>query len=149
MATDASRETPETKAWRWAQHPACAPLSRKIFRKWLARVGAERYEEDGTLLFMELLTNAIRLPANDGLIPTRWLLYGDRLRVEVDDCSTEGLVASDPGPYAERGRGLILVHLIADKYGVNDRVFNDGQGNYLPGKTVWFELYKQGLLTTP
>jgi hypothetical protein len=51
------------------------------------------------------------------------------------------LNATDPGPLSERGRGLILVHIIASKYGVEDRLFDDEEGSYVASKTVWFELH--------
>jgi serine/threonine-protein kinase RsbW len=135
-------DTPDIKEWRWHCTEACAPLSRKILRKWLAGRDASDYEEDASLLFMELLSNAFRFCPPDRLIPTRWMLYGDKLRVEVDDASAEKPVVTITADDAESGRGLLLVTLLADKWGFKQRVFSDGNGNYLAGKTVWFELYK-------
>jgi hypothetical protein len=135
-------EKPDIKEWRWSCVKGSAPLSRKILRKWLAGRDASDYEEDASLLFMELLSNAFRYCPPDRLIPTRWMLYEDRLRIEVDDASTEEPVVTVLDDEAESGRGLILVSLLAGKWGSNHRVFNDGHGNYLHGKTVWFELYK-------
>ncbi|MER6530386.1 ATP-binding protein [Streptomyces sp. NPDC001508] len=135
-------EKPDIKEWRWSCVKGSAPLSRKILRKWLAGRDASDYEEDASLLFMELLSNAFRYCPPDRLIPTRWMLYEDRLRIEVDDASTEEPVVTVLDDEAESGRGLILVSLLAGKWGSNHRVFNDGHGNYLQGKTVWFELYK-------
>ncbi|WSE16940.1 ATP-binding protein [Streptomyces sp. NBC_01397] len=132
----------EVKAWGWTQTPSAASLSRKVFRKWLARVDASRFEEDATLCFMELLTNSIRIPSPDGLTETTWLLYEDRLRIEVRDFSPEAPFLSPSDPEAESGRGLILVHLLADRWGYEHAMFLDGNGGYLPGKTVWFELNK-------
>lgn len=134
--------TPEVKAWGWTQTPSVVPLSRKVFRKWLARVNANHYEEDATLCFMELLTNAIRIPSPDKLTDTRWILYEDRLRVEVRDYSPDAPYLSPSDSESESGRGLILVHLLADKWGYDHCSFLDGNGGYLPGKTVWFELHK-------
>jgi hypothetical protein len=62
--------------------------------------------------------------------------------VEVDDASSQDPVVSSPEEEAESGRGLILVHLLAARWSVMHRRFNDGKGNYLSGKTVWFELRK-------
>ncbi|MFD8515155.1 ATP-binding protein [Streptomyces antimycoticus] len=140
-APSRNNEAPQVKQWGWTQTPAVVPLARKVFRKWLARVNASHFEEDATLCFMELLTNAIRIPSPSELTDTRWILYPDRLRIEVRDYSHEWLTVSDPGPESEKGRGLILVHLLADKWGFEPDMFLDGQGGYLPGKTVWFELH--------
>lgn len=132
----------EVKQWGWTQSPAVVPLSRKVFRKWLAKVNASRFEEDATLCFAELLTNAIRIPSPDGLTETKWVLYPDKLRIEVRDYSTEAPYISPSNPDSESGRGLILVHLLADKWGYDHCRFLDGKGGYLPGKIVWFELHK-------
>lgn len=143
MAPTRNNEAPEAKAWRWSAVEGSAPLSRHVFQKWLARVEATQHEENGSLLFSELFSNALRYPAPDRLVPTRWFRLDDFIRVEVDDASPKDLVITDPGIQAESGRGLILVHLLADKWGVNHRRFNDGHGNYLNGKTVWFELHDE------
>ncbi|WP_167343971.1 ATP-binding protein [Streptomyces violaceorubidus] len=68
-----------------------------------------------------------------------WFRLDGFIRVEVDDASPKDLVIAASGVEAESGRGLILVHHLADKWGVKHREFNDGHGNYLNGKTVWFE----------
>lgn len=135
-------EIPGVKEWRWAATEGCAPLSRKVFKKWLFKVGASHLEDDATVLFSELFTNALRYPAPDRLIPTRWLCLPEVIRVEVDDASDQYPVVSSPPMGSESGRGLILVHLMASRWGVEHRRFNDGNGNYLSGKTVWFELKK-------
>ncbi|MFD0001984.1 ATP-binding protein [Streptomyces sp. NPDC127178] len=142
MAPSRNNEASETKDWGWNQVPACVPLSRKVFRKWLTKVNADHYEEDATLCFMELLTNAIRIPSPSGLTDTRWLLFDDKLRVEVKDYSPRAPFVGPSNNEAESGRGLILVNLLADKWGYDHCSFLDGKGGYLPGKIVWFELHK-------
>lgn len=138
-----NNEAPEVKAWGWTQVPASVPLSRKVFRKWLARVNASHYEEDATLCFMELLTNAIRIESPTGLTETRWLLYADKLRVEVQDFSPTAPYLSYVDETKENGRGLILVHLLADDWGYTHQSFLHPEGKgFVPGKTVWFELHK-------
>lgn len=132
----------EVKQWGWTQTAAVVPLARKVFCKWLTKVNANGYEEDAALCFSELLSNAIRIPSPDGLTNTRWLLYPDRLRVEVKDFSPEAPYMCPSDPETESGRGLILVHLLADKWGYDHCSFLDGEGGYLPGKVVWFELHR-------
>lgn len=136
-----NNEAPEVKAWGWNAVEGCAPLSRHIFQKWLKRVEATQHEDTGSLLFSELFSNALRYPTPDGLINTRWFRLEGFIRVEVDDASSQDITVTAPDEDSESGRGLLLVHLLADKWGVNHRRFNDGQGNYLNGKTVWFELH--------
>lgn len=133
-------EKPDIKEWRWSCVEGSAPLSRKVLRKWLAGRDASDYEADASLLFMELFSNALRFCPPDRLVPTRWMLYEDKLRIEVDDASAEEPMVTILDDDAESGRGLILVALLADKWGSTRRVFNDGSGNYIAGKTVWFEL---------
>ncbi|MFF0808839.1 ATP-binding protein [Streptomyces albogriseolus] len=128
--------------WGWSQQPGCIPLSRKLLRKWLAKVNADHYEENAVLCFTEVLTNAIRIPSPSGLTDTKWILCPDRLRIEVRDYSTEAPYVSPTDLDAESGRGLLLVHLLADKWGYDHCRFLDGKGGYVPGKTVWFELYQ-------
>lgn len=133
----------EVKDWGWNQQPACVPLSRKVFRKWLAKVNAAHWEEDATLCFMELLTNAMKIPSPEGLTETRWMLFEDKLRVEVRDWSDEAPFLAPQDDESEGGRGLILVHLLADKWGYEHSRFLHPKGKgYVPGKTVWFELHK-------
>ncbi|TKT03426.1 ATP-binding protein [Streptomyces lasalocidi] len=136
-------EVAEVKCWGWSQQPGCVPLSRKILLKWLASHDASNYGEDAALCFDELLANAIRIPSPTGLTETKWLLYEDRLRVEVNDWSPSAPFISRPKADSESGRGLILVHLLADAWGYVHTTFLHPEGEgFMPGKTVWFELYK-------
>jgi len=138
-----NNEASVVKAWGWSQRPGVVPLSRKVFRKWLAKNEVEHYEENATLCFMELLTNAIRIPSPTGLTETRWMLYEDKLRVEVQDFSPTAPYLSYVDEESETGRGLILVHLLADKWGYDhcSHLHPYGEG-YVPGKVVWFEIHR-------
>ncbi|MCG7524402.1 ATP-binding protein [Streptomyces sp. OfavH-34-F] len=56
-----------------------------------------------------------------------------RLRIEVTDTRGDRLPVRDsPGPYAEGGRGLLIVEALADRWGVVE--------GPVPRKTVWAEL---------
>lgn len=143
MAPERDSEALEVKYWRWSQQPGSVPLARKIFRKWLSRVSADHYEEEANLCFSELLTNAIRIESPTGLTLTKWMLFDDKLRVEVRDYSTTAPYISYVDEDSERGRGLILVHILADKWGYEHAHFlGENREGYIPGKTVWFELHK-------
>jgi hypothetical protein len=56
---------------------------------------------------------------------------GRRLRVEVSDTSDELPHRRRPGEMASSGRGLMLMEVLADAWGVDPR----GEG-----KSIWFEL---------
>ncbi|MEU5821831.1 ATP-binding protein [Streptomyces sp. NPDC047803] len=56
-----------------------------------------------------------------------------RLRIELTDTRADRLPVPDtPGPYAESGRGLLIVEALADRWGVTE--------GPVPRKTVWAEL---------
>ncbi|MGW1127016.1 ATP-binding protein [Streptomyces sp. NPDC002526] len=56
-----------------------------------------------------------------------------RLRIELTDTRSDRLPIPDrPDPYAESGRGLLIVAALADRWGVEE--------GPVPRKTVWAEL---------
>ncbi|MET8812322.1 ATP-binding protein [Streptomyces sp. NPDC004549] len=82
----------------------------------------------------ELAANA----ATHGRLPGRSFrmaltLSGGTLRIEVTDTRGDRLPeCREPDPYAESGRGLLLVAALADRWGVAEDSF--------PRKIVWAEL---------
>ncbi|MFC9607722.1 ATP-binding protein [Streptomyces niveus] len=86
----------------------------------------------------ELATNAAthgRLSGRDFLLELRRTDDGRVVRIEVTDTRGDripGLSPQLPPPDAESGRGLLLVEVLADRWGVT-------QGP-VPRKTVWAEL---------
>jgi hypothetical protein len=56
-----------------------------------------------------------------------------RMRIEVTDTSDDLPHKRRPGELASSGRGLMLIELLADVWGVDPR----GEG-----KSIWFELYE-------
>jgi anti-sigma regulatory factor (Ser/Thr protein kinase) len=82
------------------------------------------------LLVSELVTNAVLHAGTEVVMHV--IPAAERLRVEVVDGHPGGHVrAQTPDPSNPRGRGLHMVDLLADDWGVTE---NEG------GKTVWFEL---------
>lgn len=132
-------QTPIVKEWRWTRHKKCAWLSRCQLRKQLAEWNVTEYEETAALLFSELFTNALRHSPAGREIHTRFILYPDRLRIEVSDASEKQPQQRMAADDEESGRGLLLVSALADKWDVEPR---RTAGNYTIGKTVWFELHK-------
>ncbi|WP_329258225.1 ATP-binding protein [Streptomyces sp. NBC_01478] len=110
-------------------------LAREFTRNTLAEWGITDRTDDVLLCVSELATNAIL----HGVPPGRGYalrLCGHRdgvLRVEVRDSGTGDLRKVNT-PYrdldADSGRGLLLVSVVADKWGVGERA---------PGKVVWCE----------
>ncbi|WP_234354483.1 ATP-binding protein [Streptomyces sp. NRRL WC-3618] len=130
-------DTPIVKEWNWTRHDKCAWLSRCQLRKQLAVWEVSAFEDIAVLLFSELFTNALRNSPRGREIQTRFMLYSDRLRIEVADTSEKMPQPRTAGDDEESGRGLVLVEALADKWGVEPR---SREGQYAPGKTVWFEL---------
>jgi anti-sigma regulatory factor (Ser/Thr protein kinase) len=89
--------------------------------------------DDALLIITELVTNAVKHGAAPILLAIE--CEDDALRVRVRDGATgppQPRVASDDD---EGGRGLTLVELLTDAWGVE--AVEDEHG---PGKAVWFQL---------
>ncbi|OIJ98926.1 ATP-binding SpoIIE family protein phosphatase [Streptomyces colonosanans] len=94
--------------------------------------------DSAVLLASEMLTNVLVHTDSDALLVAE--VSGDkdgsggrRMRVEVTDTSDDLPHPRRPGELASSGRGLVLVELLADAWGVDPR------GD---GKSIWFELYE-------
>ena len=109
---------------------ASARRARQFVAECAARMDRPEVTEVAQLLVSELVTNAVAhagTPLEVECAPT------DRgLRVEVHDGSTRLPVPVRPHPWAERGRGLVLVDTLASRWGADPRPGS--------GKAVWFEL---------
>lgn len=81
------------------------------------------------LLVSEVVTNALR--HTDGRIVLELWRFPDRLRVEVSDETSRGLVQTGGGPLDESGRGVPLMDALSDRWGT---------APHGEGKVVWFEL---------
>ncbi|QIQ03732.1 SpoIIE family protein phosphatase [Streptomyces liangshanensis] len=89
------------------------------------------------LMVSEMVTNVLVHTDGDALLVAEAAgERGDRrLRVEVADVNDELPHRRRPGELASSGRGLVLMEVLADAWGVNPR----GEG-----KSIWFELYESG-----
>jgi serine phosphatase RsbU (regulator of sigma subunit)/anti-sigma regulatory factor (Ser/Thr protein kinase) len=100
--------------------------------------------DSAVLLLSEMLTNVLVHTDADALLVAE--VTGDldglgldsgagrRMRVEVTDASDALPHKRHPGELASSGRGLVLMELLADAWGVDPR----GKG-----KSIWFELYEE------
>ncbi|MEU5367246.1 SpoIIE family protein phosphatase [Streptomyces sp. NPDC005925] len=102
-------------------------MIRSAVRAWGATDRADEIE----LTADELITNALMHTEGAAIVTLRVLTGPDRrLRVEVEDSSSALPRRRDPGEQGVSGRGLLLVELLSDGWGVEAR------GG---GKCVWSE----------
>ncbi|MEU6803101.1 SpoIIE family protein phosphatase [Streptomyces neyagawaensis] len=91
--------------------------------------------DSAVLLVSEMLTNVLVHTDADALLVVE--MTGDggkrRLRIEVTDASDDLPHKRRPGELASSGRGLVLMDVLADAWGVDPR------GD---GKSIWFELHE-------
>ncbi|WP_329038960.1 SpoIIE family protein phosphatase [Streptomyces sp. NBC_00178] len=91
--------------------------------------------DSAELMVSEMSTNVLVHTDGDALLLAE--VTGPRgerrLRVEVADASDELPHKRRPGEMASSGRGLVLMEMLADAWGVDPR----GEG-----KSIWFELYE-------
>lgn len=130
----------EIKEWHWTRVEKCAGLSRQVFRKQLIKWEVSHLEEDAVLCFSELWTNAFRYCPTGVSVTTRWILHPCYLRVEADDCSGEWPLMDTTGQVRDSGRGLILVNILANRWGTNTLTTPHALLSPMPSKTVWFEI---------
>ncbi|MET7379296.1 ATP-binding protein [Streptomyces sp. NPDC005526] len=104
---------------------------RRVLRLYLAGSGLDGVADAAELALTELVTNVVRhVPGRRCRIC--FLLQPGGVRVEVADQCPELPMRAGTDPFADGGRGLVLVAAVTDRWGVVVRP--DG-----PGKTVWFE----------
>lgn len=91
--------------------------------------------DSAVLLVSEMITNVLVHTDGDALLVAEVTgeVRARRLRVEVADGSDDLPHKRHPGELASSGRGLVLMELLADQWGVDPR----GEG-----KSIWFELYE-------
>lgn len=117
--------------------PSSVPWARRWLRDAL-EFNTEFNVQVACLLLTELVTNAVlhaRTP-----MTVRAIDSGDVLRVEVIDTGGDGVRRPDGAGVAldddESGRGLQIVEMLADRWGLSST--RDGAGT-----TAWFELYRR------
>ncbi|WP_330336517.1 SpoIIE family protein phosphatase [Streptomyces sp. NBC_00557] len=106
-------------------------LIRAAVRSWGYRDRADEIE----LVADELITNALMHTEGSAIVTLRALDRGRRLRIEVEDSSSALPRRREPGEDGVSGRGLLLVDMLADGWGVEAR------GG---GKAVWCEFRRDG-----
>ncbi|MFE3686747.1 SpoIIE family protein phosphatase, partial [Streptomyces sp. NPDC059095] len=111
--------------------------ARRQLRELLHDWADDEQVDSAVLMISEMITNVLVHTDGDALLvaEARGPLGTRRLRVEVADASDELPHRRRPGEMASSGRGLILMEMLADAWGVDPR------GD---GKSIWFELYETG-----
>ncbi|MFB7263159.1 SpoIIE family protein phosphatase [Streptomyces nojiriensis] len=92
--------------------------------------------DSAVLMVSEMVTNVLTHTDGDALLVAEAAgeLGARRLRVEVADGSDELPHKRQPGEMSSSGRGVLLMEMLADAWGVDPR----GEG-----KSIWFELHEQ------
>lgn len=109
--------------------PASAAAARRDLRRVLAGAATAGVLDVVELLTTELVGNAIRHAHRAARVSAH--IGTGRLRVSVTDDGPGIPVVRQADPDAESGRGLELVELLSEEWGVEA---------HQPGKTVWFEI---------
>ncbi|MFD3564684.1 SpoIIE family protein phosphatase [Streptomyces sp. NPDC058686] len=115
--------------------PERVAAARRQVRELLHDWSDEDQVDSAVLMVSEMLTNVLVHTDGDALLVTE-VTGGPsarRLRAEVADASDDLPHKRHPGELASSGRGLVLMELLADRWGVDPR----GEG-----KSIWFELYE-------
>ncbi|MER5490071.1 SpoIIE family protein phosphatase [Streptomyces sp. NPDC002490] len=102
---------------------------RELLHDWTDR----EQVDSAVLMVSEMVTNVLVHTDGDAVLAAEVTGEPGRraLRVEVTDTSDDLPHRREPGELASSGRGLVLMELLADTWGVEPR----GEG-----KTIWFEL---------
>ncbi len=109
--------------------------ARRHLRELLHDWGSADQVDSAVLLVSETVTNVLVHTDADALLLAEVTGEpgGRRLRLEVTDAGDDLPHKRRPGELASSGRGLVLIELLADAWGVEPR----GRG-----KSIWFELYE-------
>ncbi|MFJ2023529.1 SpoIIE family protein phosphatase [Streptomyces sp. NPDC087897] len=115
--------------------PERISVGRQLVRELLHDWSDPEQVDSAVLMVSEMATNVLVHTDGDALMVAE--ISGEqgerRLRVEVADASDELPHKRRPGEMASSGRGLMLMEMLADAWGVDPR----GEG-----KSIWFELYE-------
>ncbi|MFD7860810.1 SpoIIE family protein phosphatase [Streptomyces sp. NPDC057682] len=137
--TTALPAAPRRTALSIAQaEPERIAAARQLLREMLHDWADAEQIDSAVLMVSEMVTNVLVHTDGDALMVAQAVgEHGERrLRVEVSDGSDELPHKRRPGEMASSGRGLVLMEMLADAWGVDPRG---------AGKSIWFELYEDEL----
>lgn len=107
------------------------PAARHLLVETLRAWGVPQDLDDAALLVTELVANVVDHVRGEATLTLEFAVSDGWLRISVADGSSIRPVVRELAQGQPRGRGLVLVKAIADRWGSEDH-----QG----GKRVWFEL---------
>src|SRR4051794_25303886 len=107
------------------------PVARRLVLELLHAWGAAHDPDDAALLVTELVANVVDHVGGEASLTLELTSSEGWLRIAVRDGSSVRPVVQELSRSRPRGRGLMMVQEIADRWGSEDH-----QG----GKRVWFEL---------
>jgi anti-sigma regulatory factor (Ser/Thr protein kinase) len=110
-----------------ASVPAARHLLLDVLRAW----GVPQDRDDAALLVTELVSNVVDHVQGEASLCLELAFSDGWLRISVADGSSVRPVVRELEHEQPRGRGLLLVKAIADRWGSED---------HRGGKRVWFEL---------
>ncbi|MEV7186627.1 ATP-binding protein [Kitasatospora sp. NPDC093102] len=115
---------PRTFVARLDSRTESTPLARYLLRAYLAGLPSGHcYRDTAELLLGELFANAVQHSdaPGDRHIEVRFALVNSRLRLEVHDAGSGHPSLRVAAPDDERGRGLLLVDQLAERWGCASR----------------------------
>jgi serine phosphatase RsbU (regulator of sigma subunit)/anti-sigma regulatory factor (Ser/Thr protein kinase) len=135
-STSARQTPPRRSVLTIAQaEPERVSVGRQLVRELLHDWIDPEQVDSAVLMVSEMATNVLVHTDGDALMVAE--VSGEqgerRLRIEVADASDELPHKRRPGEMASSGRGLVLMEMLADAWGVDPRG---------AGKSIWFELYE-------
>lgn len=111
--------------------PGSAAAARRFVREVLDAWDCDDPEDVALLLTSEVVSNAVRHAATELALRLALDEQGTTLRIEVSDADDQLPRAQEPPTDATGGRGLLLVEMLAERWGAEPTAC---------GKVVWFEL---------
>lgn len=119
--------------WR-ADYPPnqqCPALARRAARDFCEAQQLAHLVDDALLVISEMAANACRV--SRGAVTVELTRHGESLTIAVYDDCIDPLPAANgpPGPHAENGRGLLVIHQLAESW---------GSAPTAAGKQVWCRL---------
>ena len=115
--------------------PASVPAARHVVLELMQAWGVPQDRDDAALLVSELVANVVDHVEGAADLTLELAVSDGWLRIAVVDGSAIRPVVRELAGDHPRGRGLLLVQSIADRWGAED---------HRGGKRVWFELAPPG-----
>ena len=111
--------------------PASVPAARHLLLDVLRAWAVPQDRDDAALLVTELVANVVDHVQGEAVLTLEMTFSDEWLRISVADGSSVRPVVRELEHDQPRGRGLLLVKRIADRWGSED---------HRGGKRVWFDL---------